>query len=64
VSLGTQQEREARTEIKLPDAVGLCPDPEHTGEFYMPLDLPLSSPLQRCPEPGCDKYLVIYGRAS
>ena len=42
----------------LPTLIGLCPDPEHTTRFYMPLD-PGESTI--CPE--CSENLVIYCRA-
>jgi hypothetical protein len=44
--------------FELPDAVGLCPD--HGKEFYVPLEVPLDSPLQWCPQPGCQRVLAIY----
>lgn len=39
---------------QLPEFIGLCPDPGHTGEFYMPLD----GPEGICPE--CPEPLVVY----
>lgn len=44
----------ARTERCLPRAVGLCPDPSHVGEFYMPDP----KPGDTCP--SCSNVLVIY----
>jgi len=52
-----------RTAHNMPTRIGLCPDPAHIGEFYLPLG---SSETSRCPEPGCDLELAIYapvGRA-
>lgn len=37
----------------LPQTVGLCPDPSHTGEFYVPHG-------GRCPAEGCHEQLVEY----
>jgi hypothetical protein len=44
---------------QLPFAVGLCPDPDHHGWFYMPLDHEdVVKGNTICPE--CDKRMVIY----
>jgi hypothetical protein len=42
----------------LPRTIGLCPDPEHTGEFYVPD----AKWLDRCPEghDGEGPVLIIY----
>lgn len=39
----------------LPALVGLCPDPAHTGEFYMPLD-----PHEGTTCPQCSEQLVVF----
>lgn len=47
-----------------PARVGLCPAPEHYGEFYLPLDatgLPTSE-RAICPVPGCNTPLLVYTR--
>ena len=43
----------------IPELVGLCPDPGHTAEFYMPLD---HGESLVCPLDDCERRLVIYER--
>jgi hypothetical protein len=45
----------------LPEHVGLCPDPYHTHEFFVPLTAAEVAAHQiRCPEPDCDRDLIVY----
>lgn len=53
--------RRPPADYALPDAVGLCPD--HGGEFYVPLELPLNTPFLWCPVSGCGRHLILYSRA-
>lgn len=43
---------------ELPEYVGLCPDPTHTHEFFVPLD----EPTGVCPEGDCTEQLVVYAK--
>jgi hypothetical protein len=46
-----------------PEMVGLCPDPEHLGEFYMPLtEREFRARQIKCPE--CDQDLLVYRRVA
>lgn len=49
---------------ELPYAIGLCPDPSHAAEFYMPLteEDVAKSHMRRCPL-DCPHELVIYRQA-
>lgn len=37
--------------------IGLCPDPSHRGEFYMPLE---PGDSRRCPMDDCDHELDVF----
>jgi hypothetical protein len=49
------------TTIVPTEYVGLCPDPFHYGEFYVPLSAKEVAEGQiRCPESDCDCDLIVY----
>jgi hypothetical protein len=44
-----------------PEMVGLCPDPEHMSEFYVPLtEREFRARQIVCP--GCEEDLIVYRR--
>ena len=57
----TQPGRETATSdprLALPAYIGLCPDPDHAPEFYMPLDQAEVDRGPTCPWCGCP--LTVY----
>jgi hypothetical protein len=48
---------------ELPQYVGLCPDPWHTHEFFVPLHAAeVAANKLRCPEGDCKWDLIVYTR--
>jgi len=58
---GVEVSPEPRADGKMPDFVGLCPDPDHFADFYMPLSAPeVEAGRLACPEPCCARQLALY----